>query len=34
MNDILFLVSTVLCFAVALLYVTACDRLKAKPNHD
>ncbi len=34
MLDLVFTLSTVVCFAVALLYVRACDRLKARPSVD
>ena len=34
MLDVVFVIAIVVCFAVSLLYVTACDRLKGKPNHD
>ena len=34
MLDIVFTASTLVCFAVALLYVTACDRLKGRPSVD
>lgn len=34
MFDLVFLVSTAVCFAVALLYVSACDHLKARPSGD
>ncbi len=34
MLDIVFAVSTFFCFAVALLYVRGCDRLKARPSLD
>lgn len=34
MNDILLVASTVVLFAVALTYVTACDRLNARKSHD
>jgi hypothetical protein len=29
MQDIIFLVATVVCFAVAIIYVVGCDRMKA-----
>ena len=29
-----FTLSTILCFAVALLYVAGCDRLKGRNSHD
>lgn len=32
--DIAFVVSTILCFAVSLLYVGACYRLKGRPSVD
>ena len=34
MLDLLFTLTTVLCFAAALLYVAACDRLKGRPSID
>ncbi len=34
MLDTVFLAATIVCFAAALLYVTACDRLKARPSVD
>ena len=34
MLDVLFGLSTVACFAVALLYVRACDRLKVRSSVD
>ena len=34
MLDFVFTVSTIVCFAVALLYVTACDRLKGRTSVD
>ncbi len=34
MLDFLFTISAIVCFAVALLYVTACDRLKGRPSVD
>jgi|GEM_PF-2698851 len=34
MLDLVFTVSTIVCFAVALLYVTACNRLKGRPSVD
>lgn len=34
MSDLVFTLSTVVCFTVALLYVTACDRLKGRPSLD
>jgi hypothetical protein len=34
MLDFIFAVSIVLCFAVSLLYVRACDRLKGRPSVD
>lgn len=34
MLDAAFLFTTAVCFTVALLYVTACDRLKGKPSND
>ena len=30
MADVIFIVFTAVCFAVALLYVAACDRLKGR----
>jgi hypothetical protein len=34
MADILLVVFTVVLLGVALLYVTACERLKVKKTHD
>ena len=34
MLDLVFIVSTAVCFAVALVYITACDRLKGRPSND
>ena len=34
MLDAVFTLSTTVCFAVALLYVTACDGLKGRPSVD
>ncbi len=34
MADALYILLTLLCFGAAHLYVTACDKLKAKPKHD
>jgi hypothetical protein len=34
MPDILYLLSTAVCFAAALLYVMACDRLKGRRSVD
>lgn len=34
MLDVIFAVSTIVCFAVALLYVMVCDRLKGRPSVD
>lgn len=34
MSDIIFTISTIVCFAVALLYVTACDRLNSRSSRD
>ncbi len=34
MLDTVFTLSTIVCFAVALLYVTACDRLKGRSPVD
>ncbi len=33
MFDLLYIVATGICFAVALLYVAGCDRLKAGSTH-
>jgi hypothetical protein len=32
MSDLLFIVLTLLFFGVAHIYVTACDKLKARPK--
>lgn len=34
MSDIIFILSTVACFAVALLYVAACKRLNPRSSRD
>lgn len=34
MLDLVFIVSTLVCFAVSLAYVRGCERLKAGPSHD
>jgi hypothetical protein len=34
MPDILFILSTIVCFAVALLYVAACKRLNSRSPRD
>ena len=34
MLDVVFTVVTLVCFAVSLVYVTACDRLKGRPSVD
>jgi len=34
MLDFVFTLSTLVCFAVSLLYVRACDRLKGRPSVD
>lgn len=34
MLDAVFTICTIVCFAVSLLYVTGCDRLKGRPSHD
>ena len=34
MSDIIFLFSTVACFAVALIYVAACKRLNSRSSRD
>lgn len=34
MLDTIFTAATIVCFAVALLYVTACDRMKGRPSGD
>jgi hypothetical protein len=34
MTDIIFTLSTVVCFAVALLYVAACKRLNSRSSRD
>jgi len=34
MSDILLILASTALFALALVYVTACDRLKVKKTHD
>ncbi len=34
MLDVVYLVSTAACFAVALVYITACEHLKGRPSVD
>jgi hypothetical protein len=34
MADIIFILSTLVCFAVALLYVAACKRLNSRSSRD
>ncbi len=34
MQDALLVLATFACFATALAYVTACDRLKVRKTHD
>ena len=34
MLDLVFAATTLVCFAVSLLYVRACDRLKGRPSLD
>jgi hypothetical protein len=34
MSDIIFLLSTAVCFAVAILYVAACNRLNSRSSRD
>jgi hypothetical protein len=34
MSDLLFLIATGACFAIAIVYVKACERLKGRPARD
>ena len=34
MLDVVFCIATVVCFAVGIAYVHACDRLKVRPSID
>jgi len=34
MTDLLLILATSALFAVALIYITACDRLKVRKTHD
>ena len=34
MSDVVFALSTIACFAIALLYVAGCARLKGRPPVD
>lgn len=34
MLDFIFTLSTLVCFAVSMLYFRACDRLKGRPSVD
>jgi hypothetical protein len=34
MTDIIFTLSTVVCFTVALLYVSGCNRLNSRSSRD
>jgi len=34
MSDIIFTISTIACFAIALLYVAGCDRLNSRSSRD